>query len=428
MENGSDSVAESLRSVGRSDTASGQKGAKYWISRFRGLESTEQVEMRPDSEAWMGQDLHLFIITDAGKPVYSRYGTVQRLSPILCTCVAILGHLEARSEELNHFRAGDHTFVFLPKQPFIFIAVSRTGLPVSYLFKQLNFLYTLFLSLFSESLIAQLSLRPSCDFRQIAEGVKPAWDGVVNNMSDDPAFVFAPAIPVASRRADLTKLLESLPPCKLSIAMHRNRIIAIGSRNIDSLSARLIVDLVWTPAFEKGVAWIPFFGRDGTNVHQLYINKDKNSELCITCLCSEVSQEVHDRTMVLLGKKHDSPGPKIGAVDVFYFWAAHSVTYGQVFATDPDSSMDNSKMKEIVGQLVKACDMTWMNGVDGEYMFRGDKEVAVAWKSRELEIYGICKNEDMPDEAITRKMGVLRAFVHDHFAELFITDHRFHFE
>ena len=252
----------------------------YWINRSK-IEDSSDVDLKPDSEAWMNKELHLFIVTDAGKPVYSRYGTLQMLSPILCTCVAILGHMESLNEELNHFRAGSHTFVFLPKKPFIFIAVSKSSLPVSYLFKQLNFLYYLFLSLFSEQLVKQLSLRPSCDFRQIAEGTRPAWDGVVNNMSEDPAFIFAPAVPVShidpQLRSELSAQFHNLPSCKLSMLMHRNRVLAIDTCTCDTLSLRLVVELMWTPVFLSGESWTPFFARDSTNtMYHIYIHKHRS--------------------------------------------------------------------------------------------------------------------------------------------------------
>ena len=175
----------------------------YWIHREQPEDSINTANMKPDSSLWASQELHLFIITDAGKPIYSRYGTVQILSPILCTCVIILEHMKSLNESLNHFTAGNHTFVFLPKKPFIFIAVSKSSLPATFLFKQLNFLYSLFLSLFSEKFISKIAETHSCDFRQYAEGTRSAWDGVVNNMSQDPAFIFAPSIPVAYMRPDL---------------------------------------------------------------------------------------------------------------------------------------------------------------------------------------------------------------------------------
>lgn len=417
----------------------------YWLSRARMEESHDTSEMKPDSEEWTSQELHLFIVTDAGKPVYSRYGTVQKLSPILCTCVAILGHMESLNEELNHFRAGSHTFVFLPKSPFVFIAVSKSSLPVSYLFKQLNFLYNLFLSLFSENLISQLSARPACDFRQIAEGTRPAWDGVVNNMSEDPAFIFAPSVPVGymmpSQRAEIIKHFEKLPSCKLSMLMHRNRVLAVGKCSCDSLSMRLIVDLMWTPAFQSGESWTPFFARDSTDgMHHLYINKHKNSDFALVMLCSDSQGLVayHSAALQIFSVLESKlitelQQPLNWEPKIFYCWALHSITYGQVYLTDPisehfkaDKPEDSfKKMQELCKQLAKSCDMVETNAVDGEYMFRGEKEVIVVYRSSTMEIYAVADSKSLPDKELSNELTKLREFITDNFNNLIITENKF---
>ena len=417
----------------------------YWLSRQRMEEQKDSGEMSPDSQNWAQQELHLFIVTDAGKPVYSRYGTVQKLSPILCTCVAILGHMESLHEELNHFRAGSHTFVFLPKSPFVFIAVSKSSLPVSYLFKQLNFLYNLFLSLFSENLINQLSARPACDFRQIAEGTRPAWDGVVNNMSEDPAFIFAPSIPVShmdpKRRQEIISHFDKLPSCKLSMLMHRNRVLAVGKCTCDSLSLRLIVDLMWTPAFQTGESWTPFFARDSTDgMHHLYINKHKNSDFALVMLCSDSQGLVayHSAALQVFsvlekGLIQELEKPLVWQPDVFYCWALHSIPHGQVYLTDPISDHFKSdkpevsleRMQELCKQLAKSCDMVETNNVEGEYMFKGDKEIIVVYKSNDKEIYAVAEAGKLKEQEISANLSQLKAFIQAHMNELIITEMKF---
>jgi len=417
----------------------------YWISRSRMEDSSQAGEMRPDTEEWTNQELHLFIVTDAGKPVYSRYGTVQKLSPILCTCVAILGHMDSLREELNHFRAGSHTFVFLPKKPFVFIAVSKSSLPVSYLIKQLVFLYNLFLSLFSENLINQLSARPSCDFRQIAEGTRPAWDGVVNNMSEDPAFIFAPSIPVSRMHPDdrekVNSFINKLPSCKLAMLMHRNRVLTVGTFSCDPLSLRLIVDLMWTPAFQNGESWTPFFARDSTDgMHHLYINKNPNSELTLVMLCSDSQKLVDYHSAADRFFKEFNRGEIIKKQEpfkwdpsIFYCWAVHSHTHGQIFITDPlqeefgkkDEPSTVKNMQELCKQLAKSCDMVETNGVDGEYMFKGEKEIIVVLKAPTMSIYAVAKKENLKDEDISPKLQELKEYILSRFNELIITENRF---
>lgn len=526
----------------------------YWIHREKPEDSINTANMKPDSSLWASQELHLFIITDAGKPIYSRYGTVQILSPILCTCVIILEHMKSLNESLNHFTAGNHTFVFLPKKPFIFIAVSKSSLPATFLFKQLNFLYSLFLSLFSEKFISKIAETHSCDFRQYAEGTRSAWDGVVNNMSQDPAFIFAPSIPVAYMRPDLRQQLihsssfERLPSCKLAMLMHRNRVLAIGHNNCDTLSLRLIVDLMWTPAFQNEESWTIFFARNSNEqMHHLYFKNHEKSDYRIVMLCSDNQGfDAYHRFAVSMLKDleenyfEEMSKPLTGAPEVFYFWTLNSITHGQVYMTDPcekvfgsdsnnneknnnnedneikedhidtvdidkgeinednfhndendnhtnnnnntetenntesitdishannennndnndtnqnsnnsntniinNDNIDNSKsnntnnkqdgrsnsfekMQDLYRQLAKCYEMVQTNGIDGEYMFRGDKDVIVVFKNKEMEIYAVAKSEDLTDQMVTEKLNELKNFVNANFTKLIITERRFH--
>ena len=417
----------------------------YWISRARmRMEGASEILEMPQDE-WTDQELHLFIVTDAGKPVYSRYGTVQRLSPILCTCVAILGHMESLNEQLDHFRAGSHTFVFLPMKPFVFIAVSKSSLPVSYLLNQLIFLYSLFLSLFSRPLIDQLSRRPSCDFRQLAEGTRPAWDGVINNMSEDPAFVFAPAIPVAhmkpALRQSITKLFEELPKCKLSMLLHRNRVLAVGTSTRDAMSMRIIVELMWTPGFQNGETWTPFFPCVCPDIcHHIYIKK--SGAYCLIALypeaenhaaCPAAARTIFGELERCMDKLKQ---PMEKAPSVFYCWAVQSIPLGQVYITDPDETVFDDpnpkvaaqKMQELCRQLAKSCDMVETNGVDGEYMFRGEKEVVVALKNKDMKLYAVANSADLPDSEISGKLQELKNYIQKNYNEIFLPDNKFHVE
>lgn len=588
----------------------------YWVHREKPDDSTSIANMKPDSMLWASQELHLFIITDAGKPIYSRYGTVQTLSPILCTCVIILEHMKTLNESLNHFTAGNHTFVFLPKKPFIFIAVSKSSLPATFLFKQLNFLYSLFLSLFSEKFIRTIAETHSCDFRQYAEGTRSAWDGVVNNMSQDPAFIFAPSIPVTFMQPELRqKLIHStpfdrLPSCKLVMLMHRNRVLAIGPCNCDALSLRLIVDLMWTPAFQNEESWAVFFVRNSSEqMHHLYFKNHESSDYRIVMLCSDNKgfSAYHNFAVSMfkdLEKNYfeEMSKPLVGAPDVFYFWTVNSITYGQVYVTDPsekvfgfsseidekfqftssneeikeqssteetkptnlpenetknepqtqpqptennenenqkqnensngnenapesesekrsddksdsiksndesfkeirlneitnksnddndDDADDNNdtknkppddsknesntnsnefngednyinkvfnssnsnenvesllsndnnnnnndnrsesyeKMQNLYRQLAKCYEMVQTNGVDGEYMFRGDKDVIVVYKSKDMEIYAVAKSDELKDQKVTEKLNELKTFVNNNINKLIMTERKFH--
>lgn len=432
------------------------KVSLYWIQPERSESQINASEMRPDSPEWADQELHLFIVTDVGKPVYTRYGTVQMVSTILCTCAAITLLMDTLHEELDHFKAGSSTFVFLRRQLLVFIAVSKSSLPVSYLFKQLTYLYSLFLSLFSKNVLVKISQTQSYDFRQIAEANRPAWDGVINNMSEDPAFIFTPSIPVSNMKPEIRQifakspLLSHLPSCELAMLIKRNRVLAIGPYTCDPLSLRLIVDLIYTPAFRTDEHWIPFYLQDSNSMEFLFTNNLKGTDYCIVMLCRDnQAMDAYHRVAVslfqefLLRNMEEITKPLTGAPDIFYCWALHSFTHGQVYITDPNPTVfgnsevpsdengeiaGRQKMQVVYRQLAKCNEMVESNNVEGEYMFRDEKEVIVVYKNKEYEIYAVAKNEDLPDNQITEKLGELRNFINQHFNELIISESKFHIE
>jgi hypothetical protein len=439
------SSAEISRSSSDLDPAQAEL---YWLSRDRADDGTDFSEILPESDAWLSREQHIFIITGAGKPVYARYGNVQKLSPILCTCVGVLAHLTNLHEELNHFRAGDHTFLFVQKNAFYFIAASRSALPVSYLSKQLNFLYCLFLTIFSQTLIDELARHSCYDFRQIAEGTRPAWDGVVNNVSEDPAFVFAPAIPVSHmkprHRDKFARCFDGMPVYKLAMLTYRNRVLVASNHGCDSLSLRLFVDYIWTPSFWSGEQWVPVFLQSaGQPMCQLYIHKHPRSDFAVAMVIPEMVVEnmpIYRKATLNLFQAIDRDSirslrrPPEGAPPVFYCWAVNSIALGQIYVTDPaesafgdpDIHVSTQKMHELCTQIAKAYDMVETNHVDGEYMFRGEKEVVAAYRGKEIEIYGVAKSADLRDEDISEKLTLLREFVRSHMAELFMVDTKFH--
>jgi hypothetical protein len=299
-------------------------------------------------------------------------------------------------------------------------------------------------------LIDDLARHSHYDFRQIAEGTRPAWDGVVNNISEDPAFVFAPAIPVSHMRPDyrerFQRCFDGLPVYKFAMLTYRNRVVAASNHGCDSLSIRLFVDYIWTPSFWNGEQWVPVFLQDpGQAMCQLYIHKHPRSDFAIAMAIPEmVVEKMPSYRAATLSIFRAIDGHSIrnlrrapdGAPPVFYCWAANSTALGQIYVTDPaegvfadpDIRVSVLKMHELCRQIAKAYDMVETNHVDGEYMFRGEREVVAALRGRELEIYAVARSGDLPDHEISNELKKLRKFVRGHMAELFITDTRFHIE
>lgn len=59
------------------------------------------------AEAWRRHQKHVFVLSEAGKPVYSRYGSEEALSSTMGVMVALVSFLEADKNAIRSIHAGE---------------------------------------------------------------------------------------------------------------------------------------------------------------------------------------------------------------------------------------------------------------------------------------------------------------------------------
>uniref|UniRef100_V9ICE5 Vacuolar fusion protein MON1 homolog n=1 Tax=Apis cerana TaxID=7461 RepID=V9ICE5_APICE len=90
---------------------------------------------------WLAQKKHVFILSQAGKPIYSRYSSEDKLVTVMGVMQALVSFVQAGSDMIRSVHAGDTNFVFVVKGPLILVAVSKTLETVPQLTLQLTFVY-----------------------------------------------------------------------------------------------------------------------------------------------------------------------------------------------------------------------------------------------------------------------------------------------
>ena len=90
---------EELRVVmGENPAANEQKGASWT--------ETKSKDEDISSEAWRSHRKHVFVLSEAGKPIYSRYGTEEALSSTMGVMMALVSVLEADKNIIRSIHAG----------------------------------------------------------------------------------------------------------------------------------------------------------------------------------------------------------------------------------------------------------------------------------------------------------------------------------
>lgn len=87
---------------------------------------------------WLAQKKHIFVLSQAGKPVYSRHCPEDKLVTIMGVMQALVSFVQAGNDTIKSVHAGDTNFVFLIKGPLILVAVSKTLESVAQLNLQLT--------------------------------------------------------------------------------------------------------------------------------------------------------------------------------------------------------------------------------------------------------------------------------------------------
>ena len=117
-------------------------------------------------EEFFKKKRHYLIMTEGGKPVYSRYGDPIENNSIFATLSAMITKFtifnsDTEKENLNIISNKKNKIVFLKKGQLIFIALSKKNDCVSLLFSQLEYLYNQLMSILTISFYSKLEDNPS---------------------------------------------------------------------------------------------------------------------------------------------------------------------------------------------------------------------------------------------------------------------------
>lgn len=193
-------------------------------------------------KTWLAQRKHIFILSQAGKPIYSRYSSEDKLVTLMGVMQALVSFVQDGSDMIRSVHAGNTNFVFVVKGPLILVAVSKTLESVPQLTLQLTYvLFEIYIFIFVYSMryfesvshifgitisryvynqiisvLTQSQLnrvydqRRNFDLRRLLTGSERLIDHLLNFMDREPAFFLGaikclPLLP--SMRSSITQTI-----------------------------------------------------------------------------------------------------------------------------------------------------------------------------------------------------------------------------
>lgn len=150
-------------------------------------------ELQSTRGVWAAEKKHFFILTAAGKPVYSRHGEEGPLSDYMGVLQTIISFFAQNDDPLYSFVAGRWKFSIVSNGPIYLVAASCASHESEFQLRiQLDALYTQILSTLTLTQVQTVfSRREGFDLRRLLGGTEVFLDGLADSMTlGNPSVLF----------------------------------------------------------------------------------------------------------------------------------------------------------------------------------------------------------------------------------------------
>ncbi|KAM3844058.1 vacuolar fusion protein MON1 homolog B isoform 1-T2 [Vipera latastei] len=223
------------------------------------------------AESWRAHRKHVFILSEAGKPIYSRYGNEEALSSTMGVMMALVSFIQSGDNSIRSIYSDDHKLVFVQQGPLVLVSVSHTLQSEQQLRQELLYVYDQIISMLTQASITRIFERKkNYDLRRLLTGSEKILDRLLNLVESDPCFLLGAVrcLPLpASLRDSLGTLLQKAitPNLVFSILVARSQLVTtvqektvIEDCRLEPTDLHLLLNLIGaTSAFQTGEIWTP---------------------------------------------------------------------------------------------------------------------------------------------------------------------------
>uniref|UniRef100_A0AAZ3RJC8 Vacuolar fusion protein MON1 homolog n=1 Tax=Oncorhynchus tshawytscha TaxID=74940 RepID=A0AAZ3RJC8_ONCTS len=252
------------------------------------------------SEVWRSHRKHVFVLSEAGKPIYTRYGTEEALSSTMGVMMALVSVVEADKNIIRSIHADGYKVVFLRKTPLVLVGVSRTCQSDRELTRELQYIYYQIVSLLTLTQLNHIfQHKQNYDLRRLLAGSEHLTDNLLRLLDRDPGLLLSAVtcLPLASSTRDLVS--SSLQAAKakslvFSILLAGDRLVTLVRKKdqyLHHMDLHLLFNLVGSSSsFREGEGWTPIclpkFNTAGFfHAHISYL--EPASDLCLILVSTD---------------------------------------------------------------------------------------------------------------------------------------------
>lgn len=168
-----------------------------------------------ETAQWYARPKHLFVLTYAGKPVYSRHGDESLLSSKMGMLSGIISIVIDTKDSLQFFMADGIKYVFLVRGPIYLVMISRNEEHPWLIRAQLDYVYAHVIFSATSRIITLLNKSSSTDIRHFLDGHEPVIERLLVALDTQLTFMLSgfTCLPMAAQlRAAVTQAVVRCRP------------------------------------------------------------------------------------------------------------------------------------------------------------------------------------------------------------------------
>ncbi|XP_056585586.1 vacuolar fusion protein MON1 homolog A isoform X2 [Triplophysa dalaica] len=223
------------------------------------------------TDSWRQHRKHVFVLSEAGKPIYSRFGSEEALSSTMGVMMALVSFIQAGGNMIKSIFSDERTIVFLQKGPLVIVSVSANRQSEQQLRSELLHVYHQIVSLLTQACINRIfEHSKNYDLRRLLFGSEKVLDSLLDAVDSEPSFILSAVqcLPLASSSRDaLSRILQKAitPNLVFSILISNNLLVSIVQEKMVVEDARLkptdlhlLFNLIRaSSALQSGEKWTP---------------------------------------------------------------------------------------------------------------------------------------------------------------------------
>ncbi|BGP58154.1 Vacuolar fusion protein mon1 [Rhodotorula sphaerocarpa] len=250
---------------GRRDSVDGTSPGGAPKEQFTSTEVGDEEPLVSEEEARLYLPRRYFILSAAGKLVYTSDPSEEAATGLVGVMQAIVSIFADEGDRIRYIDAGQTRISFLLKAPLYLVVVSSQGEPEQVLRQHLDYLYLQVLSVVT---LAQLqgifAKRSNFDLRQLIGGTEPFFDSLVSSLQTSFAILLSSISVYRLAPSIRTDLARALDPGKDAIReldllyvllLARGRLVTLlrpKQHSIHPTDLHLLLSTIYAPRRRAG--------------------------------------------------------------------------------------------------------------------------------------------------------------------------------